>query len=110
MGKLSSAGSFLVLLFFLHIKKLSLSFLLLIPTLLNLARLLWHAQASLTWLNLLSVQPRGAHTISFPRLAREAHGTHSLKRAIKDPGVSTGSVTLQIGRGKVIGCSLHAKH
>src|SRR6266446_10037685 len=67
------------------------------------------AQASMTWLNLLSVQPLGAHIISFPRSAREAHGTHSLKRAIKDPGVSTGSVTLQILRGKVIGCSLHAK-
>src|SRR5258708_19563419 len=63
------------------------------------------AQVSMTWLNLLSVQPPGAHIISFPRLAREAHGTHSLKRAIKDPGVSTGSVTLQIIRGKVIKCS-----
>src|SRR5258708_23936601 len=63
------------------------------------------AQVSMTWLNLLSVQPPGAHIISFPRLAKEAHGTHSLKRAIKDPGVSTGSVTLQIVRGKVIKCS-----
>jgi hypothetical protein len=55
----------------------------------------------MTWLNLLSVQPLGAHIISFPRLAREAHGTHSLKRVIKDPGVSPGSVTLQIVRGKL---------
>jgi hypothetical protein len=61
------------------------------------------AQAVVTWLNLLSVQPPRAHIISFPRLAREAHGTHSLKRAIKDPGVSTGSVTLQIVSGKIIG-------
>ena len=60
------------------------------------------AQALMTWLNLLSVQPLRAHIISFPRLAREAHGTHSLKRALKDPGVGTGSVTLQIVRGKII--------
>jgi hypothetical protein len=60
------------------------------------------AQVSMTWLNLLSVQPPRAHIISFPRLAREAHRTHSLKRAIKGPGVSTGSVTLQIVRGKII--------
>src|SRR6266540_779264 len=63
------------------------------------------AQVISAWLNLLSVQPLGAHIISFPRSAREAHGTHSLKRVIKDPGVSTGSVTLQIVCGKVIGCS-----
>jgi hypothetical protein len=56
----------------------------------------------MTWLNLLSVQPSTAHIISFSRLAKEAHGTHSLKRAIKDPGVNTGSVTLQIVRGKII--------
>jgi len=56
----------------------------------------------MTWLNLLSVPPLGAHIVSFPRSAGEAHGTHSLKRAIKDPGVSTGSVTLQIVRAKII--------
>jgi hypothetical protein len=60
------------------------------------------AQVLLTWLNLLSVQPLKAHIVSFPRLAREAHETHSLKRAIKDPGVGTGFVTLQIVRGKII--------
>ena len=56
----------------------------------------------MTWLNLLSVQPLRAHIVSFPRLAREAHGTHSLQRVLKDPGVGTGSVTLQIVRTKII--------
>jgi hypothetical protein len=68
------------------------------------------AQVSLTWLNLLSVQPLRAHTISFPRLAREAHGTHSLKRVLKDPGVNTGSVTLQIVRDKIIHGSFAFAH
>ena len=80
-------------------------FLLSCLALLNLARLLRQCSGYLTWLNLLSVQPRRAHIISFPRSAREAHETHSLKRAIKDPGVTTGSVTLQIVRAKIIQCS-----
>jgi hypothetical protein len=59
MGWLSSAGEFLVLLFFFHIQS---CLCLLFPS--SVASVIWlafsgWAQVSMTWLNLLSVQPRG---------------------------------------------------
>ena len=110
MGRTVKRGRILGLLFFLHIKNgLGLCFLVLSLRLVIRLRF-WlafsgSAQAALTWLNLLSVQPQGAHIISSPRSAREAHGTHSLQRAIKSPGAGSGSVTLQNVAGKIIRCS-----
>jgi hypothetical protein len=54
----------------------------------------------LTWLNLLSVQPRGVHFIVSK--SREAHGDHTLKRAIKDPGVGSVPLRSKMYGGKII--------
>jgi len=65
-----------------------------------LDRLLWWSAGRETWLNLLSVQPKGVPYIISK--TRGAHGDHSLKRAIKDPGVSTVPLRSKICGGKVI--------
>jgi hypothetical protein len=53
-----------------------------------------------TWLNLLSVQPKGVHSIVSK--SRGASGDHTLKRAIKSPGVSSVPLRSQIVGGKAI--------
>jgi hypothetical protein len=51
-----------------------------------------------TWLNLLSVQPCGVHLIVSK--SRGARGDHTLKRAIKSPGVGSVPLRSQIVGGK----------
>jgi hypothetical protein len=56
----------------------------------------------MTWLNLLSVQPRGRTPYRFQDWPEKRTEPILSKRVLKDAGAGTGSVTLQIVRGKIM--------